>query len=138
MRVFWGLAFLGCFSGAKSGAIFVSLCGRTTYVFHELQHHAVPLARERVLGAVLAVGHEVQNVIEADLARHPFQQVDAKAVEPGVASVVLFIMHHHIGVFLAPPPQLFTFSKHQKSLKKIIKLIVTTSLIKGCDSLTLL
>lgn len=71
-------------------------------MFHELQHHAVPLARERVLGAVLAVGHQVQNVIEADLARHPFQQVHAKAVEPGVASVVLFVMHHHVRVFLAP------------------------------------
>lgn len=73
----------------------------SAHMLHQLRDHSVPLARHRILGAVLPVGHQVQYVVEADLARHPRQDVHAETKEALIARIVLAVVHLHVRRFLS-------------------------------------
>ena len=69
-------------------------------MLHQLPDHPVPLARDGIACAVLPVGDEVQEVVEAHLAGDALQDVDAEAVEAAVAGEVLGGAQHDEGVVL--------------------------------------
>lgn len=67
---------------------------------HELADNTVPLAGLEVVDAVLAIGHQLDAVLEADHACDHAQQVDAEALVPVVARQVALWSHHHVGRLL--------------------------------------
>jgi hypothetical protein len=71
-----------------------------TNLVHELSDNTVPLAGLEVVDAVLAIGHQLDAVLEADHACDHAQQVDAEALVPVVARQVALAAHHHVGCLL--------------------------------------
>jgi hypothetical protein len=67
----------------------------STYMLHELEHHAVPLATDRILSAIFPLWGEFQNVVEADVLCCSVQEIHTETVETGVSGVVLSLAYHH-------------------------------------------
>lgn len=101
-----------------------------TDLFDELAHDAVPLARLGIEDAVLFVGHQFDDVVEADQAGNVFQQVDAETFVTVVAGQVALRPQHDVGIFLFD--QTLKFHEFSKAV-----CVVGTFSFRSCFTLLL-
>lgn len=77
-----------------------SISRSTLYLLHQLPHYSIPLLLLPVIHPVHVIRHQLDRVLETDLAGDSSQQIYAETLEAIVAGQVSILPEHYVGLLL--------------------------------------